>query len=341
VAGGEGMVRKIFGWIFVFTTLFLININIISAATYRGYAEIVNKLKTLEDDNPNVAKIYDEIGTSYEGRKIIAIKISDNPGDEEDTERKVLFIGGHHAREWISVEVPSLLAEYLVDNYSKKQQIRDLVNNNEIWILPLLNPDGYEYSRTDNRLWRKNRRVLPLSPFCGVDLNRNYGFNFSDIEWIDQWGISYNYCGPDVFSEVETQAIKKLIEEHKFKTIISYHSWGQEIIYPANSPFKNIATQMEKLIESVNNKNYNVKQSDENGSLTSWAYYEKGIPSFTIELRPDKNFCGDSLTEKARCLLTKEFFKLPESEIVPTFEENLKAALYMLRLQKDGKVFTN
>src|SRR5204862_4737527 len=91
------------------------------------------------------------------GRNVWAIKISSNAAKDE-SKPAVLIVGGQHAREWITVEVPLQLAQFLTDHYGSDAEVSSIVNNVEIWIVPMANPDGHEYSRVKNRLWRKNRR---------------------------------------------------------------------------------------------------------------------------------------------------------------------------------------
>ena len=97
-------------------------------------------------------------------------------GERHGSPKKILFLGCHHAREWISVEVPFLLAKELIEGVNKST-ISDLLSSGEIWVVPLVNPDGFRYSHRqdiqDARLWRKNRRRISNNTI-GVDLNRNY-----------------------------------------------------------------------------------------------------------------------------------------------------------------------
>jgi parallel beta-helix repeat protein len=266
------------------------------------------------------------IGSSVEGREIWAVKISDNPDLDED-EAEILFVGCHHAREWIAVEVPYRLAQHLVSNYGSDPEITHLVDNSEIWIVPIVNPDGLEYSRTADRLWRKNRRDNGDGTF-GVDLSRNYSV---------AWGLPGSssdtsdplYRGPHAFSEPETQAIRDLALGRNFQTFVSYHSYGQLILYPwgyTKEPIpdycliSSMAQDMAELIEGVHGQEYVPKQAMDlypiSGGEIDWFYGELGIPAFAIELRPATLELGG--------------FVLAEDQIVPTFEENLPAALHMI-----------
>ncbi|MFQ5722624.1 MAG: M14 family metallopeptidase, partial [Candidatus Aminicenantales bacterium] len=192
---------------------------------YHTYQELEKDLMTLEEGFPDLAKLY-SIGQSLENRNIYALKISDNVSRDED-EAEVLFLGCHHAREWISVEVPYLLAKYLVENYSQKPAIKTLVDYSQIWIIPLLNPDGLEYSIHFYRYWRKNRRNNGDGSY-GVDLNRNYSYKWGlDNEGSSPLSFSNVYRGKYPFSEPETQAVRDLCSTRKFQALISYHNYSQ------------------------------------------------------------------------------------------------------------------
>ncbi|MGA1872958.1 MAG: M14 family zinc carboxypeptidase [Thermoplasmatota archaeon] len=199
---------------------------------YHGYDRLTSELERLSSERPDIIRMV-SLGTTYEEREIWAVKISDNPWERED-EPEILFTGAHHGREWPSVEVPLYLIEYLVANHGKgpidndgdgavnedpfdaedndndglidededEARITWLVNNRQIWVVPMLNPDGVEYAhrqyesgQTDiETLWRKNREpnVNPATgePYpetvagrdmWGVDINRNYGFHWGEL----------------------------------------------------------------------------------------------------------------------------------------------------------------
>ena len=288
------------------------------AGLYHTYSEVRTLLQQLQTDYPDIAQVT-VLGRSVEDREILAIKISDNAVAEEG-EPAILFVGGHHAREWISVDVPVLLARHLLQNYSTDPVVRQLVDGGEIWIIPLLNPDGHQHSVLSDRLWRKNRRGNGDGTF-GVDLNRNYSY---------QWGgrgssgdtFSETYRGPQAFSEPETRIVRDLANQHMFRASVSYHNFSQLVLFPwgytdAAAPdealLDQLATRMADEIRAVHGKNYVPQQSSAlyiaSGDATDWLYVDKAAPSFTIELRPRSSSPG---------------FLLPENEIQPTFEENLQ-----------------
>ena len=291
-------------------------------ATYHSYAEVITMLTDMEASG--VAQTYN-IGTSVEGRDIWAVRISDNPALDED-EPSVLFVGCHHAREWISVEVPLYLGKYLTDHYATDPEIESLVDNQQIWIVPVLNPDGYEYSRNTDRSWRKNRRYNGNNKY-GVDLNRNYGYEWGGDGSSGTPGSS-TYRGSAPFSEPETQALRDLCLAHDFRSMITYHSYGSEVACtwgyttdptPDFCRDRHMANVMETLINNVHNAGYtspDIYGYITNGDTTDWTYGLFRIPSFTIELRPKYSSEGG--------------YELPANQIIPACEENLPAALYLI-----------
>jgi hypothetical protein len=190
---------------------------------YHSYLELEEDLWRLQSEHPDLVRVV-EIGQSLEGREIHALKISDNPSLDEEEESAVLILGCHHAREWISVEVPYLFAEFLLESYGADPRVRNLVDTSEIWIVPLVNPDGLEYSIHVYRYWRKNRRANPDGSY-GVDINRNYGYQwgYDDIgsSPIPSSGV---YRGPAPFSEPETESVRRLFLQCRPRALISFHS---------------------------------------------------------------------------------------------------------------------
>ncbi len=291
---------------------------------YHTYAEIEEEFHELVNEYPGIAYV-SSLGKSIENRELWAIKISDNVEQDED-EEVVVLIGGHHGREWISVEVPFLIAEHLLESYDTDAYIKELVDNSEIWVVPLVNPDGHQHSVSVNRFWRKNRRDNGDGTF-GVDLNRNYEY---------EWGgpgssgdtFSNIYCGTSPFSEPETQAVRDFLQAQSPTALISYHSFGQLVMYPwgciidpadDKDLLHGLATSMTEEIEDIYGVSYTPQQSSAlyilSGDAMDWIYASDSIPAFSIELRPRGGVPG---------------FLLPSSKIYPTFEENLPAALFLI-----------
>jgi hypothetical protein len=300
---------------------------------FHSALEIETDLRTLERDHPGLARVV-EIGESLEKRKIWALKISDNAAMEEG-EPAVLIMGCHHAREWISVEVPFFFGKYLLESYGASQEVRDLVDAAEIWIVPIVNPDGLEYSIHVYRYWRKNRRANEDGTF-GVDINRNYGYRWG-FDDIGSSGVpgSDVYRGTGPFSEPETAAVRDLFAGRDFRAAISYHSYAQTILYPwgyATEPAPDdaglgaIAAEMSALMAAVNGTVYTHGQASRqlyttNGDTVDWTYGLRGAPSFTIELPPVDIDGGGFFND--------------EAAIQAIFAENLPAMLHLARYAVD------
>ncbi|UCH84741.1 MAG: zinc carboxypeptidase, partial [Candidatus Latescibacterota bacterium] len=202
---------------------------------YHTYAEMETVLTDLNTHYPSLAAL-DVMGTSIEGRNIYVLKISDNVTSSEG-EPEVLIMGCHHARELMSVDVPLRFAVYLLENYGIDPTVTEMVNEREIYIAPMINPDGHVYVQQNHdgspsSWWRKNRRDNGDGSI-GVDLNRNYGY-----EWgydnigssPSPWEITYRGSGP--FSEPETQAVRDFCNSHRITMWLSYHTYGELLLYP-------------------------------------------------------------------------------------------------------------
>jgi carboxypeptidase T len=298
-------------------------------AAYHSAETLEQDLRQLAESQPEIAELR-EIGRSVENRPIWALRL----GEQRASEHKLLFMGCHHAREWVSVEVPYLLAEHLVGNASQTP-VEDWLQRGEIWVAPMVNPDGHEFSRSpETRLWRKNRRTN-FDGSIGVDPNRNYGYMWGtlNINTSSHVPSDETYVGPRAFSEPETRAVRNLVARELFRGVITYHSFSQLILYPWGytsqpipdasdlSTMTKLAKRMQQLIRGVHGITYTPQQSSQlyltAGDTTDWTYGEYGIPSFTIELRPDSVQHGG--------------FILPPGQIEPTFEENLPAAMEFIK----------
>ena len=188
---------------------------------YHNYNETNTLLRELESNYPGQAQVT-TVGYSIEGRELNVIKISDNVSIDE-AEPNIFIIGCHHAREWISVEVPLLFAQYLLEQYQDNPEVRRAVDGVQVYIMPIQNPDGLEFSIHTYRMWRKNRRYNGNLGW-GVDTNRNYGYMWGyDDEGSSPDPYSEVYRGPAPFSEPETEAVRQFLLAHPPAGTISYH----------------------------------------------------------------------------------------------------------------------
>ncbi|MBD3236210.1 MAG: hypothetical protein GF330_05880 [Candidatus Eisenbacteria bacterium] len=197
------------------------------------YSEAVDQLDQLHTQYPHIVGEKFSIGQSWEGRDIWTIKVSDNPGVQED-EPEVYFDALHHAREPITVNVLIETIRYLCENYGSDPEVTFLVDNRQTYFTPVINPDGYVYNEQQypggGGMWRKNRRP-PTQGCWGVDPNRNYSYEWGGV------GSSGDPCdetyrGPEPFSEPETVANRDFMNAHEIVTHNSYHSVVGIILIP-------------------------------------------------------------------------------------------------------------
>ena len=237
----------------------------------------------------------DSVGATYEGRPILAVKIG--PPDDSPIRPNVLFLGTHHAREWISTAVAMKLIRWLADSGGVA------INAHDVWVIPVENPDGYQYTFTTDRLWRKNRRPNAGGTY-GVDPNRNYPAFWG----VDDAGSSGNeiaetYRGATPASELETQAVMAFHALHPPVVSISYHSYSGLVLYPWGFRAGQLAPDLPRfqalagtdLVPAVADSvpgssldhyhpgpGWNLYTT--NGEYTDWAYRTYGTIAFTTEL---------------------------------------------------------
>lgn len=265
---------------------------------FHNFDEVLQFYSSLTKDFPDTVRVF-EIGKSLENRPIHAILISDLPDAEDEAEPAILFLGTHHAREHLSTEIPLYLARQLAEGYGKNERITNLINHRQIWIIPLVNPDGsvYDVEGSSYRAWRKNRSHNFDGTF-GVDLNRNYGYMWGK-EGSSGTPRSDIYRGPAAFSEPETQVIRDFILAHNnISILLSYHTYSELILYPwgyTDSPISDQRAQrayVEMAEKMAGMTNYTPMPGHElylvSGEMGDWAWGEKGIFSFTFELYPSR-----------------------------------------------------
>jgi hypothetical protein len=220
----------------------------------------------------------------------------------EEDEPAVLYDGLHHAREPVGMECTLYIMDYLLSNYGSDSIVTDWVDNTEIWIVPMINPEGWHYL-VENELgspwWRKNLRengnnTTFDTDYDGVDVNRNYDFNWR-LGGSGEPG-SWTYRGPEVFSESEARAKRDLALDQKFILSLSYHSHGQIVIYswrespraPDQDLIIDIARNIAGRIPRFNAQGtYEPSVSDcQNGFSRCWMYAGAGTLEYTVETAP-------------------------------------------------------
>ncbi|MFZ8933733.1 MAG: M14 family metallopeptidase [Bacteriovoracaceae bacterium] len=263
---------------------------------FHTYDETNKLFKDLSQNNPDIAEFI-TIGETHEKRKINGIRITHEKNrTSQNFIPGILFLGTHHAREHISTEVPIFLAQYLIENYKKSEDIRKLIQSRDIYIIPIVNPDGtlHDIKGRSYKMWRKNRRKIKRTTY-GVDLNRNYGF-----EW-NTGGSSSSprsdvYHGKHPFSEPESLAIKDFVEsKSNLRMMLSFHTYSELILYPWGHKHESVGGREEevfkKMAKQMSKWNGYTPQSSSDlyiasGDTCDWAFGEHGIFCFTFELSP-------------------------------------------------------
>ncbi|WP_147404253.1 M14 family zinc carboxypeptidase, partial [Aquimarina sp. AD1] len=235
------------------------NFSLGSMGGYLTYQEMLDNLDAMRVQYPTLISARADIGTfvtngtpdnsvspSIGGNTIQWVRISDNP-DVNENESEILYDAIHHAREPASLSQLIYYMWYLLENYNTDPDIKQIVDNTELYFVPVINPDGYLYNQVTNPngggLWRKNRFNTH-----GVDNNRNYDHYPNGNSTAATWGgpgsssntNDQTYHGTSAFSEVENQAMKWFTEQHEFVIALNNHTFGELLYFPysyaANTP---------------------------------------------------------------------------------------------------------
>jgi len=306
---------------------------------YQPLSVIVRWMKLLESMFPLASMV--NIGRSAEGRDILGLRLGMSSNKKVGAPRKTILItGGFHAREWISTTTVNYLAWSLISTYGKEGLVTDLLDHFDVVLIPVVNPDGYDYTWTYDRLWRKTRQVINFLDCRGIDLDHAFGY---------EWGSSKiqpcaeNYGGKQAFEAVEAQALSawaknEVVQNNvEFLSFLDLHSYSQQVLYPfsfscSQDPpnlenLEEVALGIAKAIRQSSGESYSVTSACEGvanheargslpriesggGTAIDWFYHElKAKFSYQIKLR-DTGVYG---------------FLLPRSHIVPTGEEMFNA----------------
>jgi carboxypeptidase T len=219
---------------------------------YHTYAEVAADSAAVAAAHPDIVSRF-SIGKSYKGRDLWAVKISDNVGTDE-YEPEVFYDGGHHADEHMSVEMTLRIMHWLVDGYGTNSRITSIVNNREIWIVFLVNPDGAEYDISGGKFhyWRKNRQPTPGTTAIGTDLNRNYSYHWGSGGNTSKNPFAITYQGPAAFSAPETRAMRNFLASRvvggrqQIRAAITFHEQGRLVMWPYGYTLTDIPADMTK-----------------------------------------------------------------------------------------------
>jgi hypothetical protein len=242
-----------------------------------------------------------EIGRTHGGRPVLALKISDNPERDED-EPAVFINGAHHGSELMAIEYALDVVQHLVENYRVDPAVRRYVDGIEIWCVPLVNPDGnFYYMHRSRAAGRKNGRDNDgdgvLSVWDGVDLNRNYPFQWGALGEVGSRSFYSDgrYRGPGPASEPEVAAVLGLAGERRFAAAVSFHTYATAVLSPytidgMKNPGKDDAWPLaERMVAAAppqpGGKSYRVKQKlySVDGTDQDWHRHTYGTLAFLVE----------------------------------------------------------
>jgi carboxypeptidase T len=264
--------------------------------------EMIHQLDSMALLYPSLITVKQPISNikSVENRDIWYVKISDNAGLDEN-EPEVLYSALHHAREGGSLSQLIFYMWYLLENYNSNPEIQSLVNNRELFFVPCVNPDGYFFNEQNNPggggMWRKNRRLNADSTF-GVDLNRNYGYNWGfNNQGSSPNPVSDTYRGTAAFSEPETQAMQAFCNSRQFKTALNAHTFGNFLITPwgfqqsGNTPdsarFKEMGDYLSRENRYYHGSAMQTVNYPVNGNSDDWMYGEQISKGKIMALTPE------------------------------------------------------
>jgi hypothetical protein len=280
------------------------NFSLGSMAGFHTHDEAIAALDKMRQLYPQLITAKSSIGTTAQGRSIYMVKISDN-ADTDENEDEMLYTSIHHAREPIGLSQNLFYMWYLLENYNSDPEIKILVDNTELYFVPIINPDGYIHNQQTNPngggYWRKNRRDNGDGTY-GVDLNRNYGYQWAAPGGSTSNSSSDTYHGLSKFSEPETQAMRDFCNQHNFVAALNYHSFGNLLIHPwgykpntftpDQSTFVEICTYMTE----ENSYTYGTANQTVNyyagGSSDDWMYGEQNSKPKMFAMTPEVGSSG-------------------------------------------------
>ncbi|MCK9398601.1 MAG: immune inhibitor A [Bacteroidales bacterium] len=235
---------------------------------------------------------------THNDQELYWVRLSDNPTTNED-EPEVLYTGMHHAREPIGMQLLVYYMYYLLENYDTDPDVRYIVDNFELYFVPIINMDGYAYNiqnePSGGGMWRKNRRQNDDGSY-GVDLNRNYGYMWGyDDNGSSPYPWDDTYRGPSAFSEPEIMNIRDFCNEHEFMIALNYHSYQNELLYPWGyitdpCPDDAIFNAFGEILTYENAYEYGPASTTiylTNGSSDDWMYGEQTSKALIYSYTPE------------------------------------------------------
>ncbi|MCL7494893.1 M14 family metallopeptidase [Streptomyces sp. MCA2] len=272
---------------------------------YHTYDEATKEIDAVVAKYPDLVT-KQVIGTSHEGRSLLALKLSKNAAQDE-AEPEVLFTAHQHAREHLTVEMSLYLLNEFTSKYGTDPRITKMLDSREIWIIPDLNPDGgaYDIASGSFRSWRKNRQPNTGSSSVGTDLNRNWDFKWGCCGGSSSSPSSETYRGKSAASAPEVQVVSKFVHsrivggKQQIKAAIDFHTYSELVLWPFgftdddtgpgmtqddHDAFATIGKDM------ATTNGYTPEQSSDlyitDGSIDDWLWGDQKVFAFTFEMYP-------------------------------------------------------
>ncbi|MDA2809151.1 M14 family metallopeptidase [Nocardiopsis sp. RSe5-2] len=276
-----------------------------SDSGYHNYDELTEVVDEVVADNPDLAAKV-SVGSSYEGRDLMAVKITSDVGTDHDRP-EVLFTHSQHAREHLTVEMAVYLLRMFTEDYGTDPRVTEMVDTREIWILPNVNPDGSEHDIADGSYesWRKNRQPAPGGSAVGTDLNRNWDYNWGCCGGSSGSPSSQTYRGPSAESAPEVSQVADFVRsrvvggEQQITAAIDFHTYGELVLWPYGYTYDETGPGMSRdeydthaelgrLMAGSNG--YTPQQSSDlyitDGTINDWLWGDQRIFNYTFEMYP-------------------------------------------------------
>ncbi|CAI5284794.1 ASB_HP2_G0025040.mRNA.1.CDS.1 [Saccharomyces cerevisiae] len=310
---------------------------------YRDLDTIYMWLDLLERSFPSLVAV-EHLGRTFEGRELKALHISGNKPESNPEKKTIVITGGIHAREWISVSTVCWALYQLLNRYGSSKKETKYLDDLDFLVIPVFNPDGYAYTWSHDRLWRKNRQRTHVPQCLGIDIDHSFGFQW---EKAHTHACSEEYSGETPFEAWEASAWYKYINEtkgdYKIYGYIDMHSYSQEILYPYAYSCDALPRDLENLLElsyglskairSKSGRNYDVISACKDrgsyifpglgaGSALDFMYHHRAHWAFQLKLRDTGN----------------HGFLLPPENIKPVGKETYAALKYFCDFLLDPEI---
>jgi carboxypeptidase T len=303
---------------------------------YKGHDAVVAELQAIAAAYPAVAT-QSEIGRTREQRPIRALRITAGSASKP----AAVYLAAYHAREVATPELALRAARYFASAYGRDPLVTYLLDTRELWVVPLVNADGYTRVEAGAEWWRKNAAPGACAgqgrpdnaSHPGVDLNRNHAYAWDPPNGASTSPCDETYRGPAAASEPETQAVQRLVESLSATALISWHSYGNLVLWPPTSRADPNPAAADPLLAALGGRlagrtgyaggTGGASLYLTTGELTEWAWYARRVAAFTIEVgRYEDGLGGNPFTP-------------PYRTVERYWHENQPAALYLARVADD------